>query len=95
VSAGKLYRLVVTRTATKELGGLPPKIGEQVERTIDRLLDRLRQGQRPQDMRAIVVRPGTFRIDSGEYRVPFELNEANALVTVIRVRHRRDVYRNL
>lgn len=46
-------------------------------------------------MRGIVGRPDTFRIDSGEYRVIFEMHEATAVVNVIRVRHRRDVYRNL
>ncbi len=92
---GKAYRLVVSRSAAKDLVGLPPKIGDQIERTIDRLLARLRAGQRPQDMRPIVGRPHTYRIDSGEYRVLFEVDEAAAIVTIIRVRHRKDVYRNL
>jgi mRNA interferase RelE/StbE len=92
---GKDDRLSVTRSARKELVGLPTKIGDQVERTIERLLARLRDGQRPQDMKGLEGRADTYRIDSGEYRVLFELDEAAAVVRVIRVRHRRDVYRTL
>lgn len=46
-------------------------------------------------MKAIAGRPRTYRIDSGEYRVLFEIEESEAIVTVIRVRHRKDAYRNL
>ena len=63
---GKDYRLIVSRSAEKDLLRSPPKVGDQIERAIDRLLDRLRHGERPQDMRGIVGRPDTFRIDSGE-----------------------------
>ena len=92
---GKPYRLGITRSARKDLLDLQPRVSEQVERTIERLLARLREGQRPQDMKALRGRPETYRIDSGEYRILFSLDETAALVTILRVRHRRDVYRNL
>ncbi|MBI2941121.1 MAG: type II toxin-antitoxin system RelE/ParE family toxin [Chloroflexi bacterium] len=93
--AGKAYQLVITRSARKDLLGLPPKIGEQVEETIDRLLSRLREGQRAQDMRRVEGRPDTYRVDTGEYRILFAIDEAEALMTVFRIRHRKDAYRNL
>jgi mRNA interferase RelE/StbE len=89
------YRLVVTKTARKELLALPPKISRQVERTVDRIMARLRQGERPQDMKKLQGRAGAYRVDSGEYRILLELDEDASLITVFRVRHRRDVYRNL
>ena len=93
--ANSPYILITTRTARKELVDLPPKIGEQVERAIDRLLARLRGGERPQDMKRVEGRPHTYRVDSGEYRILFSLNEDEGSVTVFRVRHRKDAYRNL
>ena len=90
-----MYKLVVTRSARKDLLDLPTKISEQVERAIDRVLARLNEGQRPQDMKRVRGRPQTYRVDSGEYRILFSLDETAKVVTVIRVRHRSHVYRNL
>lgn len=36
-----------------------------------------------------------YRIDSGEYRAVFEVDTDAKTITVTRVRHRKDVYRNL
>lgn len=89
------FEIVVTRTAQKDLLHLPPKISGQIERAVDRLLDVLNAGQRPQDMKALKGRPHTYRVDSGEYRVLFEMDETSAVIRILRVRHRKDVYRNL
>ncbi|MHB0869701.1 MAG: type II toxin-antitoxin system RelE family toxin [Chloroflexota bacterium] len=89
------YRLVLLRTARKELLTLPTKIGDQVERTIDRLLATFQEGKGPQDVRPLEGRPHCHRIDSGEYRILFDVDEVDRLITVFRIRHRKDVYRNL
>jgi mRNA interferase RelE/StbE len=91
----KPYRLTFRATARKEVLALPPKISGQIERTIERLLDAFQAGQRPQEMRKLRCVPDLYRIDSGEYRVLFTLDEDAAVITIRRVRHRRDVYRNL
>ena len=93
--ARKTYRLEVKRDARKELLDLPPKINRQVQETLDRLLNTLNQGRRPQDVASLKGRDRSYRIDSGEYRVLFELNDDEAFVVVFRVRHRRDAYRGL
>ena len=89
------YQLVVTRTARKELLALPPRISRQIERALDRILARLQEGQRPQDMKRLQGRVDTFRVDSGEYRILLSLDDVAGMVTVYRIRHRKDVYRNL
>ena len=91
----RAYHALVTRTAQKELLGLTAKIGGQVERTIDRLLEELSAGGRPQDMKRVQGRANTYRIDSGEYRILFELTEPERFVTIFRIRHRRHAYRGL
>lgn len=89
------YRILLRRSARKDLLSLPRKVGEQVERTIDRLEAHLNAGIRPQDMRRIEGLPHTYRIDTSEYRVLFLLDEDERLVTITRIRHRRDVYRRV
>jgi mRNA interferase RelE/StbE len=37
----------------------------------------------------------TYRIRVGDYRIVYEVEAAGKLITVLYVRHRREVYRNL
>ena len=92
---GKAYQLAITRTARKDLLDLPAKVSEQIERAIERLTSRLGEGQRPQDMKLVLGRPYAYRVDSGEYRILFGLTEETATVTILRIRHRKHIYRNL
>lgn len=89
------YHLVLTHSARKEVRALPTKIGLQVEHTLERLLARFREGQRPQDMRPLQGFHDRYRVDTGEYRILFDVDEAQLSITIFRVRHRKDVYRNL
>jgi len=89
------YRLELRRSARKEILALQTKIAGQVERTLDRLLASYREGGRPQDVRPLVGLANSYRIDCGEYRILFEVDEGEGIILVFRVRHRRDVYRNL
>lgn len=91
----KRYSLAITRRAEKEMADLPSKIGRQVVASIERLRERLGAGLRPQDMKRLEGPSGFYRLDSGEYRIVLALDEAAATVTIVRVRHRKDVYRNL
>ncbi|MDO8472440.1 MAG: type II toxin-antitoxin system RelE/ParE family toxin [Dehalococcoidia bacterium] len=91
----RAYRLLVTRTAQKEILGLPAKIRRQVEATIDRLVSTVNQGNRTQDIKPIKGDLDAYRIDSGEYRVLFYLYDHDALVQVTRVLHRKDAYRHV
>ncbi len=91
----KRNRLIITGRAEKEIADLPPKIGRQTTAAIDRLLDRLSEGQFPQDVRTLRGYPQNYRLDSGEYRILFELDQAATTVEIWRLGHRKDVYRNL
>ncbi len=86
---------MLRRSARKEILALPSKIGDQVEHAIDRLLTAFQQGQRPQDIKPLGGRSHTFRVDTGEYRILFMIDEGAKLITIFRVRHRKDAYRNL
>jgi len=66
-----------------------------VEGTIDRLEATLNEGNRPQDMKALKGEPGAYRIDTGECRILFCMEDSSGVVRVSQVRHRREAYRNL
>ena len=85
------YSVVTTRRADREIARLAPRIRRQV---LEKILS-LNTNPRPQDIRPIRGRENTFRVDSGEYRILFEIDDQQRVVTVFRVGHRRDVYRSL
>jgi len=85
------YRLSITRRAEKEIAGLTPKIRRQV---VEKVLT-LEVNPRPQDVKPLKGEQDAYRVDSGEYRILFHRDEQTKEVTIFRVNHRRDVYRNL
>jgi mRNA interferase RelE/StbE len=82
------YRLLITRRAQKELESLPP---EAYERTRDAIRD-LGSEPRPANSRKLTGRSG-WRIRVGSYRVIYEIDDRTAVLTVLHIGHRRDVYR--
>ena len=82
------YRLLIKPSAAKELEALPRK-----ERR--RLVARI--GQLALDPRP----PGSeklsgeekYRVRQGNYRIVYSIDDADSCVVVVRIGHRRDVYR--
>lgn len=85
------YEVKLTRSVVRAVGRLQAKIRNQ----IDRRFEELKSNPRPQDAKRIVGRRKSYRIDSGEYRILYDIDDEIRLVAVWRVRHRKDVYRNL
>lgn len=79
----------MTRRAEHDLRNLPPKIVRQLETKVLSLADE----PRPQDSKRVLSQPGIPRVDSGEYRILYSVDDAQQLVIVERVRHRREAYR--
>jgi mRNA interferase RelE/StbE len=48
---------------------------------------------RPPGVKALTDEQGLWRIRIGDYRVVYEINDAELLVLVVRIAHRSDVYR--
>ncbi len=57
----------------------------------------LQGNPQPQDCKALKGYQGGYRVDQGEYRILYTIDEENQLVNVFRVGKRNDneVYRNL
>ena len=82
------YRLLIKPSAVKELEGVPRK-------------DRRRLGTRMREL-AEQPRPAgaeklsghdLYRVRQGNYRILYEIIDHDLTVTVIKIGHRRDVYR--
>jgi mRNA interferase RelE/StbE len=84
-----MYRVLTSRRAQKDFVRLPPKIAGQVRRKIEQLSE----NPRPQDAKRVTSMPGLFRVDSGEYRILYTVNDAEQLAVIERIRHRREAYR--
>ena len=87
-SESKRYQVLVKKTAEKTIDSLPSKIRERIIFAIDSL------GYEPRPDGCKKMTLGTrYRIRVGEYRVIYEIEDAVLVVLVVRVGHRKDVYR--
>jgi mRNA interferase RelE/StbE len=81
------YTLIYTRRAERDIAGLDLKTKERIGKTLLRYREEpLRYAEKLSD--PIL---GTYRFRIGDYRVIFDL-EGNEIV-VLRVGHRREIYR--
>lgn len=82
------YRVRIKRSAAKALRKIDKADRERLVRAIDRLAEEPHAGG---------VLKGEFaglrRLRVGNYRVVYEVHEGELVVLVVRVAHRRDVYR--
>lgn len=85
------YAILVSTRATKDLDGLPIS----VQRRIRALIDGLASDPRPHGAQSMAGLDDTYRIRVGDYRVVYAIDDAEQLVVIARVGHRRDVYRQL
>lgn len=84
-------RVELTETAKKELARLP----KPDQTRIGSAVNALAQDPRPPRCLKVAGVVGCWRIRIGHYRAVYEIHEERLLVLVIRIGHRRDVYRNL
>jgi mRNA interferase RelE/StbE len=85
------YEVEWTTRALRELRKLDKPAARRVLLAVTRLAD----DPRPPGARRLVGEPsGTVRLRVGDYRVVYLVDEGRILVTVVRVGHRREVYRS-
>lgn len=83
------YRILYAESALKQLR----KIDRSVAQRIIRAIDGLSSEPRPVGSIKLVGGSGELRIRVGNYRVVYEINDDEVVVLVLRVAHRREVYR--
>ena len=68
---------------------LPQKKQKQVLSAIESLENE----PRPAQCKKLVDAANVYRVRSGDYRILYQIEDAQLLVLVIKVAHRRDVYK--
>jgi mRNA interferase RelE/StbE len=84
------YSVLLERQAEKELRNLP----SQIFRRIDKCILALSDEPRPRGVLKLKGKEGEgWRVKVGDYRILFTIDEANKVIKIYRIKHRRDVYR--
>lgn len=83
------YRIVVLRTAAKSILRLP----RHVQPTLRAAIGGLATDPRPTGCRKLTAAADLYRIRVGEHRVLYEIRDDQLIVQVVKIGHRRDVYR--
>ncbi|HEX5066860.1 MAG TPA: type II toxin-antitoxin system RelE/ParE family toxin [Myxococcota bacterium] len=85
------YRLLIKTSARKELEAVGPA---RVDRQrVVRRIEGLAEVPRPSGCEKLRGSDDRYRIRQGRYRVIYEVDDLAKVVTVVKLGHRRDVYR--
>ena len=84
-----MYEVLIERRVERQLRRLP----EDVLRRIARVMVDLGKDPRPPGCRKLVGSTNDWRIRVGDYRLLYEVIDADRVVRVMHVRHRRDAYK--
>ncbi len=83
------FELRFKASVAKDLRGLPK---QDVRRILDRV-NALRDDPRPPGCEKLTARE-VYRVRQGVYRIVYSIDDLRIVVEVIRIAHRRDVYRS-
>jgi mRNA interferase RelE/StbE len=82
------YKLLIKSSAAQELEALPRKDRSRIAAKIEGLADH----PRPPGSEKLSGEE-KYRLRQGDYRVLYSIQDASSTVTVVKIGHRREVYR--
>lgn len=85
------YRVQFKPSADKALSKLPVAVQRRIVAAVDALAD----DPRPAGAVKLTGEDELYRVRVGDYRIVYQVQDRALLVLVVRVGHRRDVYRGL
>ena len=83
------YRLEIKRSAARELAALPTK---KDRRLVVARSSKLADDARPPGSEKLVGND-RYRVRQGLYRIIYEVDDAARVVCIVKIAHRREVYR--
>ncbi len=83
------YELIIKPVAEKSLDRVP----RALRLRIIEALERLRNNPRPSSVKKLGGEENLWRIRVGDYRVVYEIHDDRLLILVVRIGHRKDIYR--
>jgi mRNA interferase RelE/StbE len=85
-----VYKVDLPRSSQKSLD----RLQAQERSRIYSVLLRLKDNPRPHNVEKLKS-SGLWRIREGDYRIVYDIDDKNRIITVVRIGHRRDIYRGL
>ncbi len=85
------YRIEVKRSAAKALKKIPKPDQKRISERIDNLAESL---PNPDTTKMTGTNP-FHKIRVGNYRIVYEIQDDVLLILIIKIGHRKDIYRNL
>lgn len=83
------HRVTIERSALRDLKRVPLHVRDRIDKHIQALAD----NPRPQGVEKLSGSDCSYRIRVGGYRILYEVHDETLHVLVVKIGHRRDVYR--
>ena len=90
--APQTWQIVVKASAAKELASLGNK---QDRQRIVQAISALAQDPRPPGCEKLSGQADLYRVRIGSFRVVYEIIDSQVVITVMKVGHRKNIYRKL
>jgi mRNA interferase RelE/StbE len=84
-----VYRIELRPVAVRQFSALPRAVQHRLRAKIDALAN----NPRPHGVKKLEGSPDLYRARAGDYRIIYQIQDAVLLITVVKVAHRKDVYR--
>ena len=89
--AARVYRIVFAPRAERDFRALAPDVQRRLKPRIDRLV----RVPRPRGVETLKGEEGFLRLRVGDYRVIYQVIPKRSEVMVLKIGHRRGVYRGI
>jgi len=84
-----MYIIQIRKKALKEIKDISPPYKQNIINAINNLAD----NPRPQGCKKLKGEEELYRIRIGDYRVVYSIEDKIKIVEIIRVEHRKDIYK--
>lgn len=84
------YRITLAPAAARQLRKFDPP----VRRRIQAALELLSSDPRPPAATQLIGGAGEWRVRTGDYRIVYDIEDNELLILVLRVGHRREIYKS-
>jgi len=84
-----VYRIRIEKRALKALSSLPKRTRAKIRKAIDSLAET----PRPLGVKKLADEHQLYRIRVGSFRVVYQIQDQDLLVLVVKIGHRKDIYR--
>ena len=85
-----MYTVEISRRAQRDLR----KLSEAAREQVVPVMQALARDPRPAGVRKLRGAESLWRVRAGDYRIIYEIESERVVVLVLRVRHRKDAYRD-